>query len=49
MRCPECNAKWKYKRDLMKNKCHKCGYKMTIRTFLSDDFIQELKEEMESG
>lgn len=43
MRCPECNTKWKWKRDLEKNKCHKCGKEMNIRDFLSDDFIEELK------
>lgn len=48
MRCPECNVKWRYKRDLMKNKCHKCGHKMTIRDFLPEEFLQELKDEKNS-
>ena len=45
MRCPECNAKWKWRRDYKKNKCHKCGRKHKMTDFLSKEFLEELRSE----
>ncbi|KKK94877.1 hypothetical protein LCGC14_2678440, partial [marine sediment metagenome] len=43
MRCLNCNANLKYKRDIVKSKCHSCGRKLTMKESFS---LFKLKTEL---
>lgn len=47
MRCPKCNAKWRWKRDIKKDKCHKCGYGMKMSDFLVNKKVESVEREDE--